>query len=94
MQEVNRSQLIPTLRQQFYRNVLTRECGEHETIVDPKITFKIHAASKVGNDNLNKKRDSSSSEDRIDTSDELMEIDDELIHENFVTEVPREVRRG
>ena len=52
----------------IYQNVLEKVGGEAESI-DEEISFKL-----PGDGNESKQRDSTSSEDRIDTSDELMEV--------------------
>ena len=57
----------------IYHNVLNRVCSPEEKIVDSEITFKINRKRlEMG------RRDNTSSEDKNDTSDELMEVDDEL----------------
>ena len=61
----------------IYRNVLDRVCMPDEQVVDLEITFKLTTDKGKGQLDPNK-RDSSSSEDQIDTSDELMDVDVEL----------------
>ena len=54
---------------------------EHEQIerVDSEVAFKIRIAGDIAGQNLDltpeQRRESSSSDDKIDTSDELMEVD-------------------
>ena len=56
----------------IYQNVLNKQ-STSEVIVDPEITFK-RSDHFVDTENV-KNRQSSSSEEIIDTSDELMEVD-------------------
>ena len=63
-QSIDGSNLVTTI----YHNVLDRVCSEAHKQVDSEIAFKVP-----------RPHDSSSSEDRIDTSDELMEVDPEPI---------------
>ena len=70
----------------IYQNVLSKEVPNipEDNELDPEITFKVNCT----------KRDSSSSEDRIDTSDELMEVDlDTEINNRFIADCAKEVQK-
>ena len=55
---------------------------------DPEITFKVDQGK------INSNRDSTSSEERIDTSDELMEVDMDIdFDERFIADCARKVKR-
>ena len=50
---------------------------------DPEVSFKVK----------NKQRDSSSSEDRIDTSDELMDVEVADIHDQFIADCAKQAEK-
>ena len=64
---------------------MLEKIDSHEVVVDPEITFKIDDKSK-------EHRNSSSSEERIDTSDELMEVDLD-INDRFIADCKEEANR-
>ena len=67
----------------IYHNVL-RQANENEVVVDPEITFRVEQ-----NKNL---RNSSSSEDHIDTSDEVLEVELD-INDKFIADCQAEEHR-
>ena len=71
----------------IYRRVLDK-VKQSEVVVDPEITFRIESKGD------SKHRNSSSSEERIDTSDEMMEVDDLDINECFIADCQAEANRG
>ena len=93
--EDNSNQTLPASNSDttIYQGVLSKlnDSNVNEdnriVIVDPKISFKKNA--KVTEVNKN---DSTSSDDRIDTSDELLEIDSE-ISERFIADYAAEAKR-
>ena len=72
----------------IYNNVLNQVGEDESEDVDPEITFKQTEIS--GNDN--RLRESSSSEDRIDTSDELMDVDVD-VHDKFIADCEMEANQ-
>ena len=72
----------------IYNNALNQVGEDESEDVDPEITFKQTEIS--GNDN--RLRESSSSEDRIDTSDELMDVDVD-VHDKFIADCEMEANR-
>ena len=68
-----------------YENALNKVTEENDQIVDSEITFCIRESSNQ-DEQLNK-RESSSSEDRIDTSDELLEVE---LNDNFIADCAAE----
>ena len=77
----------------IYKNALekqvnpltTNEIAEEE--VDSEITFRVNKAD------ISKLRESSSSEDPIDTSDEMMDIDVCNVNENFIADCKTDVNQ-
>ena len=70
----------------------------NEQLVDPEIMFKVldeHPVNTSDNDGRGK-RDSSSSEDKIDTSDEMLEVENEPLcqvnPDSFIAECEKEAR--
>ena len=70
-----------------YHNALPR-VAQNEVIVDSEITFRVDPKQK-GSD----KRGSSFSEEHIDTSDEMIDIDDMDINECFIADFQAEARK-
>ena len=71
----------------IYNNALEKIAPDEE-MVDPEIVFKVNK--------VDKQRNSSSSEDRIDTSDELMDVEDppnEMLNDRFIADCEREAKR-
>ena len=71
----------------IYHNVLDRI----QDTGDPEITFKPRSEGREIPLETQKKRDSSSSDEPIDTSDEMMDVD---INENFIADCEKEAGRG
>ena len=71
----------------IYHNVLDRI----QDTGDLEITFKPRSEGREIPPETQKKRDSSSSNEPIDTSDEMMDVD---INENFIADCEKEARRG
>ena len=71
----------------IYHNALNRTAGH--TQVDPEIMFKMKE-TPLNDDQEDRQNNSSSSEDRIDTSDEFMDVD---INERFIADCEAEARR-
>ena len=69
-----------------------------EKLVDPEIMFKVLEEHPVNtcDDDGRGKRDSSSSEDKIDTSDEMLEVENEPLcqvnPDSFIAECEKEAR--
>ena len=77
----------------IYHNALNQATNEQERLVDPEITFCFNKGGNKGGSG-NPMRNSSSSKDQIDTSDELMEVDDEQnITDCFIADCEREAKR-
>ena len=71
-----------------YRNALQHD-KSHQVVVDSEITFKVTEDKQQ-----NELRQSSSSEDRIDTSDEMMEVDQDLdFNDRFIADCAEEAAR-
>ena len=73
----------------IYKNAL-EEVRYIEREVDPEIAFRVKEGSSPSNDKQNKCNSSSSEEERIDTSDELMEVD---FNEKFIADCEAEATR-
>ena len=78
----------------IYHNALEKiPVKEQEVVVDQEITFKVMPLEVVS---TKQNRESSSSDKRIDTSDELMEIDEAVnidFNEKFIADCVAEARR-
>ena len=66
-----------------YKAAIVMENDKHVDQDDPEISFKL----SKGNDNLQQRRESSSSDDQIDTSDELLDV------ETFIAECQENAKK-
>ena len=76
------------------KNDLLSQTSSSETTIYKNAVKRIDTGDPEISFNLKQKRDSSSSEDSIDTSDELIEIEtDHDIHDKFIADCARQVQR-
>ena len=78
----------------IYKNALDelKDGMHHEIVVDPEITLRVSKEVDEANPNKKENRESSSSDECIDTSDELMEIEMD-INDKFIADCQEEANR-